>query len=147
MRACGFGRIAMYLLVAVLSIVLVPTASSARGAAGGFEVYCDGIGFSLANVEGAPAPKTLFLFLYTGFPGYPYWVQKQEWKDVYVYRGGCAADGKCDVLTHGGVWLDHEITPDGRHVSGKYEIELGGQPIRGQFATSRRVSRHVTRIC
>ena len=116
MSASQFCRIATRLLAAVLLIVMVPTASSAQGATGRFEVYCDGVGFFLANVEGAPAPRKLFLFLHANFPAIPY-VPKEEWTNVFVYRNGCVADGKCQVLTHGKVRLDSEFTPDSRRVS------------------------------
>ena len=65
----------------VLLLAVFPTASSGQNATGHFEVYCDGVGFFLAKVDGAPAPGKLFLFLYTGFPGIPY-VPKETWKDV-----------------------------------------------------------------
>jgi hypothetical protein len=146
MSTSQFSRIAACLSAAVLLLVVVPTATSARDATGHFEVYCDGVGFFLAKVDGAPTPGKLLLFLYTGFPGILY-VPKEEWEDVSVYRNGCAADGKCEVLTRGKVRLDNEITRDGRHVSGKYEIELSGQHLHGQFATERRRYKHPPRIC
>lgn len=141
-----FSRIAACLSTAVLLLVIVPTATPAQIATGHFEVYCDGAGFFLAKVDGAPAPPKLLLFLYAGFPGIPY-VPKEEWKDVYVYRNGCAADGKCEVLTHGRIRLDNEIKRDGRRVSGEYEIELSGQHLRGQFAAKQRFYKHPPRIC
>jgi hypothetical protein len=146
MSACPFSRIAVCLSTAFLLLIVVPTATSAQDATGHFEVYCDGVGFFLANVDGAPGQRKLLLFLRTDFPGIPY-VPREEWKDVYVFRDGCAADEKCEVLTHGNVWLDRELTPDSRRVAGKYEIELNGQHIHGQFATGRRPSKHLTRIC
>ena len=81
-------------------------------------------------------------------PGIPY-VPREVWKDVSVYRNGCVADGKCEVLTHGKVWLDKELTPDSRRIAGKYEIELGGQHLHGQFAAGRRLRRYKSpiRIC
>jgi hypothetical protein len=146
MRASQFSRIPVCLGTAVLSLVVVPTATSSQDATGHFEVYCDGVGFFLAKVDGAPAPRKLLLFLYTGFPGITA-VPKEEWKDVSVYRNGCAADGKCEVLTHGKVWLDNELTWDSRRVSGKYEIELSGQYLQGRFAAERRFFRNPPRIC
>jgi hypothetical protein len=141
-----FGRICICLNAVVLSLVILPTASSSQNATGHFEVYCDGVGFFLAKVDGAPAPGKLFLFLYTGFPGTPY-VPKETWQDVYVYRDGCIADGKCEVLAHGKVWLDDVPMPDARRVSGKYEIELNGQHFRGQFAAKRHDYKHPPRLC
>jgi hypothetical protein len=86
------------------------------------------------------------LFLYTGFPGIPY-VPREAWKDVSVYRNGCIADGKCEVLARGHVWLDDEITGNAKRVSGKYEIELNGQHLNGRFAAEQHNSRHRPRIC
>lgn len=146
MGTSGSSRIALCLSATALLLVVVPTATSAQNATGHFEVYCDGVGFFLAKIDGAPGPRKLLLFLYTGFPGFTY-VPKEEWKDGIVYRNGCAADGKCEVLAHGRVRLDNELIPDSKHVSGKYEIELSGQHLHGQFATERRVYRHPPRIC
>ena len=146
MSTCQFPRIAACLSTAVMLLVVVPKATSAQDATGHFEVYCDGVGFFLARVDGAPAPRKLLLFLHTDFPGIPY-VPKEEWKDVYVYRNGCAADGKCEVLTHGRVRLDNEFAPSGRRVAGKYEIELNGQHFRGQFAAKHHDYKHPPRLC
>ena len=141
-----FSRIAACIRTALLVLAIALLAASAQGATGHFEVYCDGVGFFLAKVDRAPAPRKLLLFLRTDFPGIPY-VPKEEWKDVFVYRDGCAADGKCEVLAHGRVRLDNEITPDGRSVSGRYEIELKGQQLDGHFAAERRFYKHPPRIC
>ena len=78
-----------------------------------------------------PRQETIPIFIYR-LSGINY-VPKEEWKDVYVYRNGCIADGKCEVLARGKVWLDNEAMPDASRVSGKYEIELNGQHLRGQF--------------
>jgi hypothetical protein len=137
---------AAHLSTAVLLLVIAANGNSGEDATGHFEVYCDGVGFFLAKVDGAPAPRKVLLFLYTGFPGVPY-VPKEEWKDVNVYRNGCAADGKCEVLTPGRIRLDNEITPDGRRVSGKYEFEFGGQHLHGGFTADRRRYKHPPRIC
>ena len=141
-----FGRIRICVNAVVLSLVILPTASSSQNATGHFEVYCDGVGFFLAKVDGAPAAGKLFLFLYMGFPGTPY-VPKEAWQDVYVYRDGCIADGKCEVLAHGKVWLDDVPMPDARRVSGKYKIELNGQHLRGQFTAIRHDYKHPPRLC
>ena len=141
-----FAWICFCLSAVVLLLAVFPGASSTHNATGRFEVYCDGVGFFLAKVDGAPAPGKLFLFLYTGFPGTPY-VPKETWQDVYVYRDGCIADGKCEVLAHGKVWLDDVPMPDARRVSGKYEIELNGQHLRGQFVAKRHDHKNPLRLC
>jgi hypothetical protein len=146
MNVPQFARMWICLSAVVLLLAVFPTASSGQNATGHFEMYCDGVGFFLAKVDGAPAPGKLFLFLYTGFPGIPY-VPKETWKDVYVYRNGCIADAKCEVLARGKVWLDDEAMPDARRVSGKYEIEFNGQHVRGQFAAKRHDYKHTPRLC
>jgi hypothetical protein len=141
-----FARIRVCLSTAVLLLAVFPTATSAQNPIGHFEVYCDGVGFFLPKVDGAPALREVLLFLYTGFPGIPY-VPKEKWKDLYVYRNGCVADGKCEVLARGRVWLDDEATGNAMRVSGKYEIELNGQHLRGQFAAKRRDEKQPPRRC
>jgi len=131
---------------AVLLLLAAVNGESSNGATGRFEMYCDGVGLFLTKVDGAPAPRKLLLFMYTGFPGVPY-VARDEWKDVKAYRNGCTADGKCEVLAHGRIWLDNEITPDGHRIAGKYEIDLAGQQIRGTFTAERRLYKHPPRIC
>lgn len=146
MSVARFARIHVYLISAVLPVAIFPAASSAQNATGRFEMYCDGVGFFLSKIDDTPAPGKLLLFLYTGFPGIPY-VPKEEWKDVSVYRYGCVADGKCAILTRGKLWLDDEATRDARRVSGKYEIELNGQHLRGLFTAKRRGYSHPPRFC
>jgi hypothetical protein len=141
-----FARIRLGLIAAVLLLAVIPTARSAQLATGHFEVYCDGVGFFLSKVDGAPAPGKFLLFLYTDFPGIPY-VPKEKWEDVLVYRNGCVADGECEVLAHGKVWLDVEASREARRVSGKYEIERDGQHLRGLFVLRRRNPKYPPRLC
>lgn len=70
MGSSHFSRIAGCLSTAVpvLLLVVVPGGTFAQAATGRFEIYCDGAGFFLEKVDGAPAPRKLLLFLYTGFP-------------------------------------------------------------------------------
>jgi hypothetical protein len=126
MRVTQFGRIRLCLSIAVVLLAVFPAATSARDATGYFEIYCDGVGFFLAKVDGAPTPGKLLLFLYAGFPGIPY-VPRETWKDVSVYRNGCIADGKCEVIARGIIWLadeaigctwSHDISPLGLSTSG-----------------------------
>jgi hypothetical protein len=146
MSVPNFARKSFCLSALVLLFAVFPTASSTHNANERFEVYCDGFGFFLTKVDGAPVPGKLFLFLYTGFPGITY-IPKETWKDVYVYRDGCTADGKCEVLARGKVWLDDEVMRDATRVSGKYEIELNGQLLRGQFAAKRHDYKKPPRLC
>jgi hypothetical protein len=146
MSVLQFARICFCLSAVVLLPAVFPSASSTHNATGRFEVCCDGAGFFPVKVDGAPVPGKLFLFLYTGFPRTPY-VPKEAWKDVYVYRHGCLADGKCEALARGKGWLDDEAMPDVRRVSGKYEIELNGQHLRGQFVAKRHDYKNPPRLC
>ena len=150
-RRVSASRMGACLSAAALLLVIVGSGHPRESATGTFEVYCDAVGVFLAKVDGAPAPRKLLLFLYTGFPGVVD-VPSEEWRDVKVYGNGCVADGKCEVLAYGKVYLDNEITPfapDGTRVSGKYVIELKGQHLQGTFATERRQRRykHPPRIC
>jgi hypothetical protein len=143
-----FARIRVCLSTAVLLLAVFQTAKSAQNASGHFEVYCDGFGFFLEKVDGAPVPGKVLLFLYTGFPGVQYaYESMQNWSDVIVYRNGCIADGGCEILARGKVRLDNEATVDARRVSGKYEIEFNGKHLSGQFAAKRRGYKHPPRIC
>jgi hypothetical protein len=147
MNVLQFARNSICLSAAVL--LLAVFTSPAQNAAGYFEVYCDGVGFFLAKVDGPPPPGKLFLFLGTHFPGSPY-VPKETWTDVSVFRNGCIADGKCEAFAHGKIWLDDtdlSAGSDVRHISGKYEIELNGQHLRGQFALKLHDYRHTPRVC
>jgi hypothetical protein len=127
-------------------LAAITTPTSAQNATGYWEGYCDGFGFFLAKVDGAPAPGKLLLFLYTDFPGTPR-VPKEEWTDVLVYRDGCIADGKCKTLAPGKVWLDFAATSESWYISGKYEIERNGQHLRGRFTTKRREIKIPVRVC
>ncbi len=140
------SQLTVRLASVVLLLLAAVNGQSSDGASGRFEVYCDGVGLFLTKVDGAPAPRKLLLFMYTGFPGVPY-VAREGWRDVKVYRNGCIAEGKCEVLAHGRVRLDNEITPDGHHIAGKYEIDFTGQQIRGTFTAERHLYKHPPRIC
>jgi hypothetical protein len=140
-----FGRIRLCLSTAVLLLAVITTAASAQNATGYFEEYCDGFGFFLAKVDGAPALGRLFLFLDADFSPIRD-VPKEEWKDVLVYRTACIDDEKCKVLARGKVWLDFEATGASWYISGKYDIERNGQHLRGRFTTKRRDVK-IPRVC
>ena len=125
---------------------MLPGALSTHGATGRFEVYCDSFGFFLANVDGGPAPKEFFLFLYGGFPFVEY-LPGGEWLDVAVYPKGCSANAKCDSVAHGKLWFDAEHRPGATRISGKYDIDLNGRHLKGQFLARRRQYKTPPRIC
>jgi hypothetical protein len=60
MRVSQFGRICVCLGAVVLLLAVRPIGSLTNNAIGRFEVYCDGFGFFVANIDGAPAPGRLF---------------------------------------------------------------------------------------
>jgi hypothetical protein len=59
--------------------------ASAAEASGHFEWYCDGFGFYLSKIDGAPAPKELVLFLLMNLPPAAFYLPTKEWRDVAVY--------------------------------------------------------------
>jgi hypothetical protein len=138
------------LILLFLPTLLVP----ATVATGHFEVYCDGIGVFLANVDGTPAPGKLVLFSYMSFPpgtigGY---LGQGKWSNVHVYSDGCVPDGKCEPIAHGEVWIDAWDTSDTgnappKRVSGKYEIDLNGKHLEGPFLAKEHTSKHPLRLC
>jgi hypothetical protein len=138
-------------LTALFAGPLLPLAAAATST-GHFEVYCDGVGIFLANIDGAPAPRRLVLFSRLGFPpgtmggGY---IGQGRWSNVYVHRDGCVPDGKCESIADGKVWID---TPDEqdtqvKRISGKYEINLNGKHLEGTFLVKRHDRRHPLRLC
>jgi len=70
LRGSQFGRIRVCVIAVALLLGMLPGALSTHAATGRFEVYCDSFGFFLAKVDGAPAPRDFFLFLYRGFPAF-----------------------------------------------------------------------------
>ena len=129
-------------------------AAPVRDATGHYEIYCDGVGFFLGDIEGAPAPRKLLLFSYLGFPGGTFagrYIGEGKWSNVTVYRDGCLPDGKCEEIAKGKIWVDEwdkaasDRAP--KHISGKYEIELNGEHLEGKFAANQHTSKHPVRIC
>jgi hypothetical protein len=109
-----------FLVLSLYCFAVFPTASSTQNATGRSELYCDGVGFFLANIDGAPPPRELFFFLYVSFPpgtvGGRYLPQEQ-WSNVLVYPKGCIADGKCEVIARGRLWIDADATPPSKRLS------------------------------
>jgi len=55
---------------------------------------------------------------------------QEVWEDVYAERW--FSDGKCEAATHARIWLDKGDAKDKR-VSGKYDVDFGGQHLEGKF--------------
>jgi hypothetical protein len=129
--------------------------ASAADASGHYEVYCDGVGIFLANIDGTPAPRKLALFSGMDFPpgtmGDSY-IGQGKWSDVVVLPNGCVPDGKCEGIARGKIWIDVWDAPGAgdpppKRISGKYEIDLNGKHLEGQFAVKRRIPNRAERVC
>jgi len=148
-------RFCLKLFVALLSVLSLPLFGENANSTGRFEVYCDGVGFFLKNVGGAPVPGNLVLFSHFGYPPGTMGgrlIGQGMWRDVVVYRGGCIPDGKCESIARGRVWIDmpdepsEEMAPP-KIISGKYEIELDAKHIEGRFALKQHHRKQPLRIC
>ena len=146
-------NIFLSLIVLFLPALLVP--ASVATATGHFEMYCDGVGIFLDNIDGAPATRKLVLFSGMGFPpgtmGGRYFGQG-KWSNVYVYRDGCVPDGKCENIAQGRIWIDDSDTSEtgdtkAKRISGKYEIDLNGKHLEGLFVAKRHDRKHPLRLC
>jgi hypothetical protein len=62
----------------------------------------------------------------------PWWNYRPQevWEDVYAER--CSSAGKCEPAKHARIWLDEGDAKDKR-VSGKYDVDVGGQHLDGTF--------------
>jgi hypothetical protein len=147
MSRSRFGRICISFAAVILLPGAFPVSSSTHSASGRFEVYCDSFGFFLKKIDGAPAPGEFLLLLYRGFPGFFDDLPGDKALDVSVYSKGCSADGKCDAVANGKLWLDAEHTPGGARISGKYDIDWHGQHLKGQFLARRHENKKPPRIC
>lgn len=114
---------------------LLQLAASTGSAKGRFEFRCNGVSLFLSNIAGAP--DKLELFLTIGFPPGTqggHYLGQGRWSDVSVYSNGCIS-GKC--VAHGKVWIDGALLgpedPPPKRISGKYELDLNGKHLEGDF--------------
>ena len=144
---------AAYVAVILLSVLVLQ--ASAATVTDQYEVYCDGVGIFLAQMDGLPAPGKLVLFSYLSFPpgtmGGRY-LGQGRWSDVLVYRDGCVPDGKCESIAHGKVWIDvwdssgtGNLPP--KRITGKYEIDLDGKHLQGSFVAKEHSRKRPLRLC
>jgi len=140
-----------YVLLSVIVLLVQPLLPLASTATGHFEMYCDGVGIFLAKIDGAPAPGKLVLFSRMGFPPGTFGGRsfgQGKWSVIYVFRDGCVPDGKCESMAEGRVWIDGpEQDTEPKHISGKYEINLNGRVIEGNFVARRHDRRRPLRLC
>jgi len=104
-------------------------------ASGWFSPNCDGASFFLTKVDGLPAGKKLNMAMHHhGLPWLNYRPQ-EVWEDVYAER--CISAGKCEAASRARIWLD-KGNPNDKRVSGKYEVDFGGQHLEGSFVVKYR---------
>jgi hypothetical protein len=102
----------------------------AADAIGRFEPDCGGVTFHMTKFGGMKAGEELVFRIYGG--PLPWWtyLPKNDWKDVYGER--CMAANKCEDATRARIWMGN-TQPDSKTISGKYEIDFGGQHLEGRF--------------
>jgi hypothetical protein len=149
------SRISLWLSLVALLFAISPMASPGHNATGQYDIYCDGVGFFLTNIDGVPAPGKLLLFSYMSTPGGTFggrYIGQGNWTYAFVYRDGCIPDGKCEKMADGKVWIDEWDTPTAgapvpKRISGKYEIDFMGEHLEGNFAAKQHLSKHPLRLC
>ena len=140
--------------VAVILMSVLALPAPAVTATGQYEVYCDGVGVFLDKVDSVPASGRLVLFYRVPFPPgtFASYIGQGKWRDVYVFPKGCVPDGKCESIAIGKVRIDQwdaEETEDRppKRISGKYEIDLNGKHLEGQFIAAKSRRTHAERVC
>lgn len=112
-----------------LGVPVLYTNLSAASASGRFLPHCDGASFLLSKVNGLSKHEKLRLNLRQNFDWSMY-RPEEVWVDVYAAR--CPQVGNCESATHARIWLE-KVTPQAKHVSGKYEVDFGPKHLTGQF--------------
>jgi hypothetical protein len=102
----------------------------ANVASGWFSPHCDGASFYMSKANGLARGQQLIMTIRQY--ALPWWNYRPQevWEDVSAER--CFSDGKCELATHGRIWLD-KGKPNDKHVSGKYEVDFGAQHLEGGF--------------
>jgi hypothetical protein len=128
-------RLALLPLGFVFLLQICPSALSAsKNASGWFSPHCDGASFYLSKVDGLPFEQTLVLNIQSHMSWGLYRPQ-EVWVDVYGAR--CVSAGKCEAASHARIWLN-KVGPKDKRVSSKYEVDLGGQQLAGEFVAKYR---------
>lgn len=117
-------------------------------------MYCDGVGIFLDKVDGVSASGKLVLFYSVPFPPGtvgPY-IGQGKWRTAFVLPEGCVPDGKCETVAYGKIWIDRwdaEDTKDAppKRLSGKYEIDLNGKHLEGNFVAKKSRRKHAEHVC
>ena len=134
--------------------VALSLSASSRDATGDFTVYCDGAGLFLSNVASAPGSK-LVLFSRMSFPPGTmgdYYIGQGKWSYVKVLPKGCLPEGKCESIGQGKLWIDDwntegTLNPVPKRISGKYEVDLDGKHLVGNFVAKENYRKYGTRLC
>ena len=125
-----FRRTQAALVLAVFSLSAIPCRMLAADIGGRFERYCDGVWFYLTTAKGPYASKRLELFFHTPFPPGAIFLKEESWSQVSA--GLCSGTGKCDDASSARMWLSKGASV-GKHISGMYEVDFGGQHFEGRF--------------
>lgn len=131
-----------------LSIFLVliqissATASATKNASGWFSPHCDGASFYFSKVDGLPLGQTLVLNIRQYNMSWWLYRPQEVWVEVSAER--CISAGKCEAASHARIWLS-KVGPKDKRVSGKYEVDSGGQQLTGEFLVKYRKDK--TWIC
>jgi hypothetical protein len=126
-----FGVLMLDLVFLALAFQPCSLASSAAKAASGwFSPHCDGASFYMSKVDGLLSGQKLIMTIRHYALSWWNYRPQEVWEDVSAER--CLPDGKCELATHARIWLD-KGKPDDKHVSGKYDVDFGGQHLEGKF--------------
>lgn len=127
-----------------------PPVAFAAPANGRFEVYCDGIGIFLNNIDGAPGSGKLVFFYLVSFPPGTMGgdlINQGKWSEAAVFPDRCFRDSNCESIADGRVWIDGAQYTRQKEISGKYEIKLNGKLLKGTFIAKERYRKHPLRLC
>ena len=142
----------IYVFAGLILLSVQPPLAPGPPSSGHFEVYCDGVGIFLNQIDSAPAPEKLVLFSQVAFPPGTdggLLLGQGNWSETYVFPDGCVPDGKCKSIGKGKIWIntwDPDDAPP-KHLSGKYELKLNGKHLEGSFLVERHDRKHPVRLC
>jgi hypothetical protein len=94
--------------------------------------------FYLSKVDGLSSEQQLILNMRHYALSWWNYRPQEVWEDVYAER--CLSAGKCQSATHARIWLSKGGSRDKR-VSGKYEVDFGGQHLSEKFLVKYRKER------
>src|SRR6267142_4523349 len=119
-----------FILLVVLFQLYPSTLLATKVASGWFSPHCDGASFFLTKVDGLPTGQKLNMTM--RHYALSWWVYRPQevWEDVSTER--CVSAGKCEAATHARIWLD-TVGPNDKRVSGRYDVDVGGQHLEGTF--------------